>query len=54
MLEGVKHWDEHKIKQLFSYDAAKEILEVPLFDTVKEDGLVWKEELNGKYGKNRL
>jgi hypothetical protein len=49
MLDGVKKWDQHIILQLFSYDAAQEILEVPLFDMVKEDGLVWKEDNSGKY-----
>jgi hypothetical protein len=49
MLEGVKEWDRHKILQLFSIDAANEILDVPLIDMVEEDGLVWKEESNGKY-----
>jgi hypothetical protein len=49
MLEGVKEWDRHKILQLFSIDAINEILEVPLIDMVEKDGLVWKEESNGKY-----
>jgi hypothetical protein len=51
MLEGVKEWDRHKILQLFSIDAANEILDVPLIDMVEEDGLVWKEESNGKYNR---
>jgi ribonuclease HI len=49
MLDGVKKWDQNKIMQMFSIDAAKEILEVPLLDLVEEDGLVWKEENSGKY-----
>ncbi|PNX78441.1 hypothetical protein L195_g034419 [Trifolium pratense] len=33
MLPNVKMWDKHKIESLFSLDASKCILNVPLFDT---------------------
>lgn len=49
MLNNVKQYDAHKIKQIFTHDATKEILDVPLFDDVGEDSLVWKEEQNGDY-----
>ncbi|GAU25083.1 hypothetical protein TSUD_257770 [Trifolium subterraneum] len=33
----------------FSNDAAKDILEVPLIDVVKEDSMVWREEQHDQY-----
>jgi hypothetical protein len=37
----MKSWDREKIEALFSLDMAKTILEVPLFDMVEDDKLVW-------------
>lgn len=49
MLNNVKQWDAPKIKQMFTHDAVKEILNVPLLEDVGEDYLVQKEEQNGIY-----
>jgi ribonuclease HI len=49
MLEGVKQWDTYKVSNLFTHDAAIEILAVPLLREVQEDRLVWREEHNGEY-----
>jgi hypothetical protein len=49
MLDGVKHWDTIRVSNLFTHDAAIEILSVPLLREVTEDRLVWKEEQNGEY-----
>ncbi|MCH85217.1 pentatricopeptide repeat-containing protein, partial [Trifolium medium] len=56
MIEGTKQWDNHKVMQLFSHDAARDILAVPLLDVVivKEDCLVWREEQNGQYTASPL
>jgi hypothetical protein len=49
MIENERQWDVNKIMNLFSYDAAAQILAVPLVVEVQEDRLVWKEEHNGQY-----
>jgi hypothetical protein len=49
MIENERQWDVNKIMNLFSYDAAAQILAVPLVVEVQEDRLVWKEEQNGEY-----
>jgi hypothetical protein len=45
----MKRWDEEKINSLFPIEIARDILEVPLLDLVREDRLVWSEENNGVY-----
>jgi hypothetical protein len=50
MLDGIKQWDSNKIMQWFSNDVAKDILEVPLIDVVKEDSMVWREEQHDQQG----
>jgi hypothetical protein len=42
MLKGVKQWDSYRISNLFTHDAANEILVVPLLKEVWEDILVWQ------------
>jgi hypothetical protein len=45
----MKNWDREKIDVLFSLDMAKTILEVPLFDMVEDDKLVWYDDDCGNY-----
>jgi ribonuclease HI len=49
LLPNAKRWDENKIYSMFSLEDAHDILTVPLFDLVREDKLIWKEENNGVY-----
>ncbi|GAU50216.1 hypothetical protein TSUD_29020 [Trifolium subterraneum] len=49
MLEEEKQRDTFRIIQLFSHDMTDKIFDVPLFQEVTEDSLVWKEEKNGEY-----
>ncbi|GAU27412.1 hypothetical protein TSUD_356480 [Trifolium subterraneum] len=49
MVEGLKQWDYNIITNLFSHEAAEEILVVPLIREVQEDRIVWQEEQNGEY-----
>jgi ribonuclease HI len=49
LLQGLKMWDSHKIHSLFAETVAEQILNMPLFDEVKEDRLVWKFENHGNY-----
>ncbi|CAJ2667453.1 unnamed protein product [Trifolium pratense] len=49
MLDGVKQWNRGRISNLFTHDAATDILSIPLLREVKEDKLVWQEEQNGEY-----
>lgn len=39
----------YKIRQIFTPEVAKNILDVPLLEDVKEDFVVWKEESKGEY-----
>jgi hypothetical protein len=47
MLPKMKVWDKRKIELLFSPDVVKNILEIPLFDMVEEDKLIWVDDLHG-------
>ncbi|GAU30882.1 hypothetical protein TSUD_15680 [Trifolium subterraneum] len=47
--ENYKAWNIAKVRNLFSRDAAKRILETPLVSSVREDKVVWEEERNGCY-----
>jgi hypothetical protein len=49
MLPIVKMWDKDKFEALFSMDVANCILEIPLFDEVEEDKLIWCENIHGQY-----
>lgn len=40
MMNGVKRWDECKIRHLFTWDVDMAILDVLLLEEVGEDGLV--------------
>jgi hypothetical protein len=49
MVEREKRWDLHKIQILFSIDAVETIMSMPLFQTVREDKLIWDGNKEGKY-----
>jgi hypothetical protein len=49
MVEREKRWDLHKIQTLFSIDAVETIMSMPLFQTVREDKLIWDGNKEGKY-----
>jgi hypothetical protein len=49
MLPNTKVLDRRKIENLFSPGVVKNILGIPLFDTVEEDKLIWMDNLHGQY-----
>jgi ribonuclease HI len=49
MVPNVKAWDKCRIESIFSLSIAKRIFEIPLFDTVEDDKLVWVGNTNGNY-----
>jgi hypothetical protein len=42
-------WDKEKIESLFSSNVVNHILDIPLFDIVEEDKLVWNDNMHGQY-----
>jgi ribonuclease HI len=44
-----KAWDSNKIHSIFPPYVANSILEVPLFNDVEEDHLVWDDDMHGNY-----
>jgi hypothetical protein len=42
-------WDKRKIESLFPLEVVKNILEIPLFDMIEEDKLIWVDSLKGQY-----
>ncbi|KAK2417369.1 hypothetical protein QL285_039676 [Trifolium repens] len=44
-----KMWDKGKLEAMFPTDVVNRILDIPLFDTVEEDRLIWVDSLNGEY-----
>jgi hypothetical protein len=49
MLPNEKKWDKEKIETLFSPDVVNRILDIPLFDIVEEDKLIWNDSMHGDY-----
>ncbi|PNX94194.1 cytochrome p450 [Trifolium pratense] len=49
MLPNEKRWDRVKIESIFPLDVVNRILEIPLFDIVEEDKLVWVDSMDGQY-----
>jgi hypothetical protein len=49
MVPNMKAWDKCRIESIFSLSIAKRIFEIPLFDTVEDDKLVWVGNTNGHY-----
>ncbi|GAU50754.1 hypothetical protein TSUD_272690 [Trifolium subterraneum] len=47
--ENYKAWNIAKVRNLFSRDATKRILETPLVSSIREDKVVWEEERNECY-----
>jgi ribonuclease HI len=49
MSPNMKVWDRGKIESLFSMEVANRILDIPLFDMLDEDKLVWVDNAYGYY-----
>ncbi|PNY14675.1 ribonuclease H [Trifolium pratense] len=49
MFPNAKMWDKEKIESLFPIHIANRILEIPLFDMIEEDKLIWIDSTNGCY-----
>ncbi|GAU43259.1 hypothetical protein TSUD_134030 [Trifolium subterraneum] len=49
MLPNVKVWDKVKIESIFPSDVVNRILDIPLFDMIEEDKLVWVDSAHGQY-----
>jgi hypothetical protein len=49
MMPNVKIWDKDKIECLFPLHIANRILDIPLFDVIKEDKLIWVDSMHGHY-----
>jgi hypothetical protein len=49
MLPIMKLWDKEKIESSFPLHIAKRILEIPLFDMLNDDKLVWMDNTNSQY-----
>jgi hypothetical protein len=53
MVPNMKVWDRGKIESIFPMHVVKRILEIPLFDNVEHDKLVWMDNTNGVYSVNK-
>jgi hypothetical protein len=49
MNSNEKVWDKEKIESLFPSYIAKSMLNVPLFNMIEEDKLVWFDNIHGEY-----
>ncbi|KAK2416612.1 hypothetical protein QL285_038996 [Trifolium repens] len=49
ILPNMKVWDKNKIESIFPFHIAQWILEIPLFDSLVDDKLVWVDNTNGYY-----
>jgi ribonuclease HI len=49
MLDGRNEWDRRKVEDLFMREEAGKILSIPLFDSNREDKLVWDGDKDGIY-----
>ncbi|GAU14523.1 hypothetical protein TSUD_250650 [Trifolium subterraneum] len=49
MNTNVRTWNREKIESLFPLNIANRIIDIPLFDMVEEDKLVWADGLHGNY-----
>lgn len=47
--DKLKRWNEVLEWQVFSDEITYVVLNLPLFDHVQNDLLIWKEEKNGSY-----
>lgn len=46
---SIKSWNEPFVRQVFSEDLASKILNMPPFEQVQHDRMIWKAEKNGRY-----
>jgi hypothetical protein len=49
MIPNVKVWDKCRIDSIFPMHIATRIFEIPLFDSLEDDKLVWVDNSNGIY-----
>ncbi|CAJ2668017.1 unnamed protein product [Trifolium pratense] len=49
MMPNVKMWEKEKIESLFPMEIASCIINIPLFDMIEEDKLVWYNDIHGQY-----
>jgi hypothetical protein len=49
MIPNMKVWDRGKIESLFPMEVANRIIDIPLFDLLDEDKLVWVDNSYGHY-----
>jgi ribonuclease HI len=49
LLPNLRRWDNDKIMSLFPTEVANSILDIPLFDDIVEDKLVWQDSIDGHY-----
>jgi hypothetical protein len=49
MLPNMKLWDKRKIESLFPIHVANRIIDMPLFDMLEDDKLIWVDSTNGIY-----
>jgi hypothetical protein len=49
MLPNLREWDNDKILSLFPVDVANSIIDIPLFDDIVEDKLIWQDSIDGQY-----
>jgi hypothetical protein len=48
MIPNMKAWDKDKIVSLFPLDVANRIIDIPLFDLIEEDKLIWVDSVHGQ------
>jgi hypothetical protein len=49
MHPNMKLWDKPKIESIFNSYVAKSILDIPLFNLIEEDKLIWVDSTHGQY-----
>jgi ribonuclease HI len=49
MHPDLKSWDHEKIQAIFSDHIAKCIIDIPLFNLIEEDKLIWVDSTHGQY-----
>jgi hypothetical protein len=49
MIPNMKAWDKDKIVSLFPLDVPNRIIDIPLFDVIEEDKLIWVDSVHGQY-----
>jgi hypothetical protein len=49
LIPNTKLWDKERIESFFPSDIANRIIDIPLFDMLDEDKLVWVDSPYGHY-----